>query len=331
MTAQTVNRRGVSLLWTTEGGYAVRLKKAVETDDFEMAAPIDEQMDSLEKLRLLYVATTRARDHLVVSLHRSASSTTETAAKLIAEAGGGAEPLATRFAGHEFAVEDKPATTVSPPPAFTEWLAGVQAARDASRVVPAITASGLEGTEPAVVLDANADAGKAKGPRDLDLPPWSKGRYGSAIGRAVHAVLQVVDLTTRAGVDEAVAAQSVAEGVAGHEDLVRALVDSALASEVVQRAATREHWRESYVGASRPDGTLLEGHIDLVYRDDDGRLQIVDYKTDAVPEGAIDSRVTYYKPQIHAYREALTAATRSTVSTTLLFLNPEGSVAIPVL
>ena len=34
------------------------------------------------------------------------------------------------------------------------------------------------------------DPGLAKGPRDLELPPWNKGRYGTALGRAVHAVLQ---------------------------------------------------------------------------------------------------------------------------------------------
>ena len=33
--------------------------------------PLDEQMDDEERRRLLYVAATRARDHLVVSLHRA--------------------------------------------------------------------------------------------------------------------------------------------------------------------------------------------------------------------------------------------------------------------
>ena len=33
--------------------------------------PIDEQMSHDERVRLLYVACTRAQDHLVVSLHRA--------------------------------------------------------------------------------------------------------------------------------------------------------------------------------------------------------------------------------------------------------------------
>ena len=30
---------------------------------------------------------------------------------------------------------------------------------------------------------------------------------------------------------------------------------------------------------------VLEGYVDLIYRDDDGTLVIVDYKTDAMPRG----------------------------------------------
>ena len=44
---------------------------------------------------------------------------------------------------------------------------------------------------------ARARPGLAKDARDLELPPWNKGRYGTAIGRAVHAVLQTVDLRHR--------------------------------------------------------------------------------------------------------------------------------------
>ena len=59
----------------------------------------------------------------------------------------------------------------------------------------AVSASGLEGTEPrSRSAPEPPSAGLAKGARDLELPPWSKGRYGTAIGRAVHGVLQVVPL-----------------------------------------------------------------------------------------------------------------------------------------
>jgi ATP-dependent exoDNAse (exonuclease V) beta subunit len=142
----------------------------------------------------------------------------------------------------------------------------------------------------------------------------------------VHGVLQVVDLGTGAGLDAAVSAQCVAEGVLEYADVVAALARSALASSVVQRAAMREHWRESYVGTAQPDGTILEGFVDLIYREDDGRLVIVDYKTDAVPAAALDSRVTYYAPQLQAYATTIPNAG----TPVLLFLHPAGAVERPL-
>src|SRR5439155_5832129 len=115
----------------------------------------------------------------------------------------------------------------------------------------------------------------AKEGRDVDLPPWQKGRYGTAVGRAAHGVLQAVDLATGEGLTPAAAAQAAAEGVPGRERIVAALARSALGSDLVRRAATRPHWREVYVGCPMGDG-VLEGFVDLLYRDDDG-LVVVDY------------------------------------------------------
>jgi hypothetical protein len=77
--------------------------------------------------------------------------------------------------------------------------------------------------------------------------------------------------------------------------------------------------------------TVLEGIIDLMYREDDGSVVIVDYKTDAIPAAALPIRAAYYTPQIRAYARAVRAATGATVSGTLLFLHPERpAVAIEV-
>ncbi|NIK58284.1 UvrD-helicase domain-containing protein [Kribbella shirazensis] len=335
MSASPNRQRGVQVLWPQSGGYAVKLKSSVQTEDFDLVQPVDEQMDDYERRRLLYVAATRARDHLVVSLHRSGNRRHSSNAELLATAGGVEAPHSTLFTSPP--VPDREPTgspDVTPPISRTEWETRASAARAASRAPSARSASGLEGTGPELALapspaddpDAGSvvriDPGTAKAARDLELPPWSKGRYGTAIGRAVHAVLQVVDLSTGSGLEPAVSTQCLAEGVLEYADVVTALVRSALASDVVQRAAAREHWRESYVGTVQPDGTVLEGFVDLIYREDDGRLTIVDYKTDAIPAAALDSRVAYYAPQLQAYAEILP----NTAPPILLFLNPAGAV-----
>jgi ATP-dependent helicase/nuclease subunit A len=321
MTAKPNRQRGVQVLWPPGGGYAVKLRATVQTEDFDLVQPLDEQMDEHERRRLLYVAATRARDHLVVSLHRGDRSMSSNAELL---AGAGAADGAARFSGRpaQPAQAEQPARP-APPPSYDAWLARMTAAREASRWTSAQSASGLEGTDPEVEVDA---AGLAKGGRDVELPPWSKGRYGTAVGRAVHGALQQVDLATGTGLDGAVAAQCVAEGVTEYAEVVAALARSALASDVVRRAAARDHWRESYVGTVRPDGSVLEGFVDLMYREDDGSLVIVDYKTDAIPAGALAPRIAYYAPQLRTYAETVRRSGAAVSGSVLLFLNPDGAV-----
>jgi ATP-dependent helicase/nuclease subunit A len=323
-----MNRSGVEVLWPPEGGCAFKLRKELQTGDFETAKPIDEQMDYHERLRLLYVACTRARDHLVVSLHRKTrtkppdSERNLTNAELLAQACADAPaqtPLAPlpEDAFVDLGVRPRP---VDPPPPYQEWREAIARIRSRAAQPAAVSASQLEGSLDSVAphaaatdrLGEPADPGLAKDARDLELPPWNKGRYGTAIGRAVHGVLQTVDLATGHGLDDAVAAQVLAEGVAEHTDIVGHLARAALSSETVRRAASRPHWRETYVGTVVGD-RVLEGFIDLVYRDNDG-LIIVDYKTDTVPTTALDARVAFYRPQLAAYAAALEAATGEPVA-----------------
>ena len=58
-----------------DGETILRLREGLEQPGFDASRAIDEQMDEHERIRLLYVACTRARDHLVVSLHRVATTT----------------------------------------------------------------------------------------------------------------------------------------------------------------------------------------------------------------------------------------------------------------
>lgn len=314
---------GVRVLWT-ETGCEVHTGKQTKTEEFDLAAPIDEQMGRLEHIRLLYVAATRARDHLIVSLHRTTKNV-QTSARTIAEAQPqGFDRAHPEPAAGPITLPAPPA--IAPPPTFAEWEARTHKAQANAQRRRVTSASGLEGTAPELMLAdvSEEEQGKAKAQRDTELPPWTKGRYGSAIGRAVHGVLQVVDLAAGPLTQEfaaAVQAQSIAEGVVEQSDLVGTLAASALHSDVVQRAAAREHWRETFVGTV-VDEEVVEGFIDLLYRDDDGTMVVVDYKTDAVRSGAIATRVPYYRPQIEAYLRAIRDATGAEARGVLVFLHP---------
>lgn len=328
MTTQLRGRQGgVQVLFPPGSDrWAIRLKADLATEEFELVHPVEEQMDGHERKRLLYVAATRARDHLIVSVHRKQGDVGTTAAGLFHEHGWdpelvdamefvAADPVAAPT-GQAFALE--PADI----PPFDEWEVELAAARaDASRP------TAISATKLAELAEAERLAGLQKEPRDIDLPPWQKGRYGSAIGRAVHGVMQTIDLATGAGLADAVKMQASAEGVEGKEDVIEALCRSALASDVVKRAAAREHWREIYVGVPHDTYGVLEGYIDLLYRDDDG-LVIVDYKTDAWRnEDDLNDKVERYAVQLGAYADAVsTAVGEPVVRSLLVFAAGNGAV-----
>ncbi len=322
MTTRAGGRRpGVELVFPHDRDtYAVRVSKRVTTEEFERYAPIDEQMDFHEKLRLLYVAMTRARDHLVVSVHRPAKapgddSTKWTHAELVWNAAHDQPGWESFVSSHDDLVvlprSDGATVVAPPPPAWDDWLVARDAARQEAMRQRVVSAT-------RVARDAEAEAdgwdpGLAKGPRDLELPPWNKGRYGTALGRAVHAVLQTVDLATGAGLDDAAAAQAAAEGIVGREDDVAARARVALTTRVVREAVAHGFRREMYV-ATPVDGTTLEGYVDLVYRRPDG-LVVVDYKTDAWTDDAdLDRKVARYRLQGAAYAIALQQATAEPVA-----------------
>ena len=60
-----------------------------------------------------------------------------------------------------------------------------------------------------------------------------------------------------------------------------------------------------YDGAEENEMILVQGIIDLYYINKDGKLILVDYKTDHVPDGDINKLNEKYKVQLDLYKEAL--------------------------
>ena len=331
----------VDVYFPRDGGeVGYKLGKDVVTEEFVAWKPIDEQMSYDERIRLLYVACTRACDHLVVSLHRKArvsgggKASARTNAELLLAGMGPLLDELPDVGGIATPLRADPALVPSAPPPFAEWEAAREAALAVAARPGAVAATALtdEGApewsgEPQLSPpDQEGDPGLRKRPRDLDLPPWLKGRYGTAVGRAVHGVLQTIDLATGAGLDDAVAAQCQAEAVPERAVEVRHLVEEALGSPSVQAAAARPHWREVY--ACTPIGDrLLEGYVDLLYRGPDG-LVVVDHKTSGSHDPAeLDRRVQGYRLQGAAYAVAVGRATAEPVTKVVfLFLTPNGAV-----
>ncbi len=336
--------RSLRLLWPADGGPPeTRFGPHLASAGYDDAAEIESLLDSDERIRLLYVACTRARDHLGVSLHhvpRGRSSESEdddlgnadeadgndklTLAALLARAARNANRFADELGPPALAL----APPVRPQPVAPEALVWAPLPAVPTTTVSATTLAGHHtGAHDAGAHDADghdADGHEAGGPGEMrdpaETPDPARRKAATTLGIAVHWVLEHVDLVAPADL-ERLAVAALATTVTGSADtvpvtvpvepaLVAELARVTLAAPIVALAGSQEHWRELYVavpGAHRQ----LEGYIDLVVRRPDG-LVVVDFKTDAVvPSGAEPAPA--HRLQLAAYAHALAAATGEAV------------------
>ena len=299
----------------------IEVKASLQTVGYEELAEFEKARQEEERVRLIYVAATRARDHLIVSLFRKAKDSKSVAAHIDVFMQG-KDHLWQRF--------DPPAIAAPPISVTTGKMAAPNDDTPAARQrwqqqrCELYAARGRPISAAATRL-----AQDAKEEQDVPDEPWRRGRAGTNIGRAVHAVLQVVDLRTGSDLDDNVQAQAAAEGVPAQADAIARLVRRALDNSIVQRALdSKRWWRETPVAGPVGDG-IVEGFIDLLFEEDDGYV-IVDYKTDNLgSEDAIERAMAGYRLQGGAYALALSKAAGVHVKeVSFLFLQPSRVITI---
>jgi ATP-dependent helicase/nuclease subunit A len=76
-------------------------------------------------------------------------------------------------------------------------------------------------------------------------------------------------------------------------------------------------------GAEADESALVTGYIDALYRDPQGRLHLVDYKTNDIPANGVAREAKQYELQMSLYALAVERALGEKVaSLTLVFLRP---------
>jgi len=144
---------------------------------------------------------------------------------------------------------------------------------------------------------------------------------GPRFGTLVHATLATVALdATPAQVAEGVGLQARILGATAEEvAAAQALVAAALAHPLMARA--RDAWRagrcrrETPVASHEPDGSLLEGVLDLAFEDASG-WTVVDFKTDA----DMGAPLARYRRQVSLYASVVARATGAKATAVLMQL-----------
>jgi len=327
----------------------------VATAGFERHHRLERQHEESERVRLLYVAATRACDRLLIPVFeepRSGSLIESLTGRLAPDDDGEVDriPLPSGPARRPAAKAALPAAEALLK-ARDGWLQDRDLLLEAaSRPLAVTSPSRLE-----ELADEGASAGEAgerAGARVRAL----------ALGTAVHAVMERASLVAsceRDAAREIEALAMVAAREAGDETLAGRIAELALAcwrsAPVREAAGADEVYRELpfCVFAGRPPGLsrgsadtvaaraskgpscpLLEGFCDLVYRLGAGWV-VVDYKTDADPDEALVRR--RYGPQGGAYALAVQQVTGGPVVRVSFVLaagaadgEPAPSIDIPV-
>jgi ATP-dependent helicase/nuclease subunit A len=280
-----------------------------------------------ERQRVIYVAATRARDLLVVPKAGPQDPAKLVSSALLAGADGRlVRELEPYVAGKEAA-----------------W------AREMTPQPPRVLANAAE-LEGAVTARWTVAAGEARRPRfkpaavsgesalardDVEsLPAAShkprEGRFGATFGTTVHRAIGLVLRDAGMTATNAVRVAARSTGLAEHlaeavEDVDRAL--ASLRAEGLVRPLGPDLQIEYPVAGATQEGLLLSGYIDLVSVTS-ARIDVIDFKTDAPPQGPAVDAYRDYASQVRAYGRLLAATgcvTGRQLRTGLLF-SADGSI-----
>lgn len=269
------------------------------------------RVQAAEEVRTLYVALTRAKDRLVLSgcwpaAPRGLSLARPTLLDLVL---AGADPAwFSALAVGELPREEQLVLRLPTAadlgeleqrdvPAQREPHAPLDAAGALARRAAAERHASRSWTAAPSRLAASED-------EDLRASAPATGR---AAGSALHRALEQWDF----GAD----ARAELERQARAQPLARELLQRFAAGPLFARflAAGRSLVARELAFVAAPEegqaSCAVAGAIDLVYRAEDGRLVVVDYKSDALSGAAeLDARALHHAPQLESYRRTLARA-----------------------
>jgi ATP-dependent helicase/nuclease subunit A len=290
---------------TVQTGHGRRVLAAPEGWEAHEAA--EKAFGEAEKIRLQYVAATRARDFLVLTRCSEKIDNNYQAFGPLQDSLAGLPPL--KIPGEVSAVEGVKSSSMRREDALR---ARGEALEKAAR--------------PSYELRAVTDLVEA-GPAMRGPERRPEGPHGREWGTLIHKALEVlVRAGARPGLKELealfVRVAGPGSAFAAHAGTAAELLEKVLGTDLWERVMISPE-RHCEVPFRIMKGTAVEsGEIDLVFKVEDG-WEIVDYKTDAVGEDA-SALAEHYKPQIAEYARQWEALTGGKVVKQLLLFVGDG-------
>ena len=299
----------------------------MRTSKYTRMAQKESRSATAEYHRLAYVATTRARDHLVLSVHDSDTTGRTTLAKAI-RAGDTVSPTpALSFNDVELNLMREDAQ-VSPKKINREIFDWSTATEWNERTSNALDqALKPEYTIPSKLArdDWGENRKSDENSMNLELDPSQRGRASTQIGKAVHQVLQDINFDDTTNIQQLVAfameAYELEEDPANIEMKVRNILEA----PILKGVSESQSIKEAEVAAKIDDlnGKVLRGKIDLLIRHPDDSFSIIDFKTDSVSGMDLEERAGQYAPQLGGYVLILESLGKTVARAVLIFSDGE--------
>jgi ATP-dependent helicase/nuclease subunit A len=158
------------------------------------------------------------------------------------------------------------------------------------------------------------------------LPGGEGGVRATEIGDAAHRLLELVDLAAPARPDISIVRDWYPEVTDDEVERIEGFVDAYCTSELAARIAQLDGAVPERPFAFEHDGVLLHGRLDVLWRDG-SRALVVDYKTNSLAEGAPDEIVEHdYRLQRLVYALACFRAGADEVEVVYHFLERADAV-----
>jgi ATP-dependent exoDNAse (exonuclease V) beta subunit len=285
-----------------------------------------------EENRLLYVAMTRAIEHLVLS-YSCGKTKPLNWAKLIdehfalAEMQPSAEPHRLDREGFSVAVR---IVDSDPPPAVRARFG--EESGEIERIAPPVIRDRHETTATVTSLAVFGSC-----PRKYYIQRslgWSSGRFR----RFDPDEIEVEDLESEETADLPAsrigsALHDILAGVEPEDDIpeARQLAEVFRRGELGAKAESARRREREWAFIADIDGAIVSGAIDLWFEDGQGAIHVVDYKTDDVSADHAPARAAEYAPQLALYAIALERALGiRPCAAWLHFLRPDRIVEVPI-
>ncbi len=356
--AQDPRRNDRSLFFHPDTDAAEMKLGSISSQGYSPLQEIEDAHGEAEQVRLAYVAATRARDHLFISMYRSTTRGNRQSNGVTSQIEEHLPQVEGLYAEASAGADNSPNLKPDVPDAVEvdgydpdTWLHERNGVIRERSLPSAVTATQLARTAGSIADEEEIE--------DKDSEPWEeqsiiRGRGGTAFGSALHAILQEVvemlsihlpldegssldDLLPNIGdvIEKLVETHAAAHGVSSIRGELAVLANQALRHPAVDAAFRAPRlWSEIPVaGKIETDrgNVVIEGIIDLLYQDQDGKLVIVDYKSDYVPSAPdLSAKMDLYRWQGAAYASAVGKATDMEVKDVqLLFVRTSEARSVP--